>query len=222
MQDCGEGFPVFLTTTSPLTSALPTREEALPPTFFQHHTAYLIRRSTTPSSPPVPIHISGAPVAIVLPAVTADPKATLLTRACISLTFGRLPAEKYLAHLLGVSSQSNWDISLGSGRQTGTYRVILGVSTHTVDYDVGWVRGEGSLVPQNLWRPASDLNHTRLVSNAGLELPIWFDMSTGGVGISIADAVDGDRAGLRDKYSQVCMNNRATTMIRLLVRALSF
>ncbi|KZV72217.1 hypothetical protein PENSPDRAFT_629049 [Peniophora sp. CONT] len=205
-------------TPSPSTDARLMRETRLPAVSVHYATSYTTPISTAAISSP--FHSSTAPASVWSSASTPDPSAALLSHGCIALTFGRSQAEIYLAHILGVPSQSDWVISFGIAEHAGAYRAILGTPgiARTIDYDAGWVRGKGCLVPQTLWRPASDLDHMRLVNNTRLESPIWFDMLAGGVGISLADAVDGNREGLRDKDSQVSMNDKATTMIRLVIQ----
>ncbi|VDB88664.1 unnamed protein product [Peniophora sp. CBMAI 1063] len=208
LPDYSEDLPVFL--HSYQGSAPSTRDTS--PWSDGSFTGY----STLPPSSPASISAMG-PVSAWPMTLPVDPKAKLLTQACIPLTFGRATAEAYLAHLLGVSPHSDWGVSRGTHEYAGAYRVVLKMDARTLDFDVGSVRGEGVLVPQKLWRPSSDLDHMRLVNNAELQLPIWFDLLTGGVGISLADAVDGQRAELRDKDICVSMKGRATTAIRLLI-----
>ncbi|KZV72215.1 hypothetical protein PENSPDRAFT_683910 [Peniophora sp. CONT] len=203
LQDHGEISPFYLSLCA--SSTIPsTMDTSLPPASYRYIATY----ATGYSAPPVSM-----PVAV-------DPMATLLTRSCITLTFGRLQTQAYLSNLLGTSPQSiaSMGVSFGSGSNAGAYLVVRGATACIVDYDAAWIRGAGSLVPQTLWRPASDLDKVRLVDDAALKLPIWFDVIAGGVGISVADAVDGNRSELCDKDRQVSMNNRATTTIRILTQ----
>lgn len=84
--------------------------------------------------------------------------------------------------------------------------------------DYGVVRS-GTVVPQALWSPHNVNDFRQYVSEAPLQLPIFFIQKNGVLGLSLSDAADGRCQTLRGGRMQAQLGGRFTTHIRILVRS---
>ena len=75
----------------------------------------------------------------------------------------------------------------------------------------------GPVVPQRLWTPKSPNDVKQHVTEARLELPIFFTHEDGALGLSLSDAAKGRCNTLRDADMQAHLRGKFTTNIRVSV-----
>ena len=75
----------------------------------------------------------------------------------------------------------------------------------------------GTVVPQTLWLPHSVTDRRQHVEEAELQMPIFFECSDGGLGLSLDDAVAGRFHNLLRAQQFVPLGNKSTTHIRIEV-----
>jgi len=73
----------------------------------------------------------------------------------------------------------------------------------------------GTVVPQALWSPQSVLDFRQYVSEASLQMPIFFTNENGIMGLPLSDAANGRYHTLRDAREQAQLGGRTTTHIRI-------
>ncbi|KAA1468810.1 hypothetical protein DENSPDRAFT_878423 [Dentipellis sp. KUC8613] len=82
-----------------------------------------------------------------------------------------------------------------------------------IDYVVNWTMG--TIVRQRLWRPRSEGDRRKHVTNAQLCLPIFFVHNNGTIGMTLEDAVQGRCDSLREVGIAPYMGNKSSTQIRI-------
>ena len=75
----------------------------------------------------------------------------------------------------------------------------------------------GTVVPQALWSPQNVNDFRQHVSDASLQMPIFFTHTNGTLGLSLSDAANGRYQTLRDAREQAQLGGKVTTHIRILV-----
>jgi len=75
----------------------------------------------------------------------------------------------------------------------------------------------GTVVPQTLWSPQNVNDFRLFVSDASLQMPIFFTHANGTLGLSLSDAANGRHQTLRDAREQAQLGGKVTTHIRILV-----
>jgi len=76
---------------------------------------------------------------------------------------------------------------------------------------------QGTVVPQQRWIPADEVDVRRHVEEASLELPIFFVKYDGGIGFALYDILQGHDIDLFNRDSQAQLGGRTTTHIRINV-----
>jgi hypothetical protein len=87
-----------------------------------------------------------------------------------------------------------------------------GHSLRLLDYSV--VR-TGTVVPQVRWSPKNVNDYRQHVSEATLQMPIYFLQKGGVLGLSLYDAINGRCQTLRDSRVQARLGGKTTTHIRI-------
>jgi hypothetical protein len=75
----------------------------------------------------------------------------------------------------------------------------------------------GTVVPQTLWLPHSVTDRRQHVEEAGLQMPIFFEYSNGGLGLSLDLAAAGQFDGVLNAHQFAPLGNKASTHIRIAV-----
>lgn len=73
----------------------------------------------------------------------------------------------------------------------------------------------GTVVPQTLWLPHSVTDRRQHVVEAELQMPIFFERSNGGLGLSVDDAVASRFHNLLRAQQFAPLGNKSTTHIRI-------
>jgi len=158
---------------------------------------------------------------------------TLLVDGYISQSFPNKDAEGYICHLLKTNPSALRQSCLPYGKQdrSGVLFVVnaiprelsCAVRPYTQDphgYPL-WILDHsivrtGTVVPQVLWSP-QNVNDFRLhVSDAILQMPIFFTHVNGTLGLSLSDAANGRCQTLCNGREQAQLGGKVTTHIRIL------
>jgi hypothetical protein len=83
-----------------------------------------------------------------------------------------------------------------------------------LDYSVVRI---GTVVPQSLWSPRNMNDFRQYVTEATLQLPIFFTQENGALGLSLIDAANGRCQTLRGTRMHAHLGGKYTTYIRILV-----
>ena len=81
---------------------------------------------------------------------------------------------------------------------------------------------QGTVVPQRRWTPGDEPDIPRHVSEATLQLPVFFVNRNGGIGFWLPDILQGRDHDLHNRDNQASLGGRATTHIRINVSSLSY
>jgi hypothetical protein len=76
----------------------------------------------------------------------------------------------------------------------------------------------GTVIPQALWSPDNATDHRNHVTEAILQMPIFFMQKNGIIGLSLDDAINGRCQTLRDARTLAQLGGKTTTHIRIAVR----
>ncbi|KAF8498650.1 hypothetical protein F5888DRAFT_193597 [Russula emetica] len=155
----------------------------------------------------------------------------LLVDGYISQTFRPNSAEDYLHHLLKTEQSG---LSLNQLCQTllnpdgsGIFVIRMipdkispapfmqdlnGHPLWLLDYSV--VR-TGTVIPQMRWSPENVNDYRQHVTEATLQMPIYFLQQNGVLGLSLEDAINGRCQTLRDSRAQAQLGGKTTTHIRI-------
>jgi hypothetical protein len=76
---------------------------------------------------------------------------------------------------------------------------------------------QGAVVPQRRWIPADEVDLRRFVTEATLQLPIFFMNRNGGVGFWLPDILQGRDHNLYNRDTEACLGGVMTTHIRIHV-----
>ncbi|KAI0031274.1 hypothetical protein K488DRAFT_86964 [Vararia minispora EC-137] len=145
----------------------------------------------------------------------------------VASSFGYQDAAQYFGHLLKLRC-SDWVAISGADGRYGELIVldlrpvhntlspghpVIGVSMdldsrcHSVPQDC--------VLAQRIWRPQSELDYHRHVSDAALERPIFFLHNNGRLGLAVASTLSGDFSTLRSVSQPVNMGGKTTTTVRI-------
>ena len=83
-----------------------------------------------------------------------------------------------------------------------------------LDYSIA---DTGTVVPQELWSPQNVNDFRQYVTDAELQMPIFFAQENGHLGLSLDDAMNGRCQNLRDARMQAHLGGKTTTHIRIKV-----
>jgi hypothetical protein len=148
----------------------------------------------------------------------------------MSQSFGPNSAEDYLHHLLKID-QSGLNQScqtlprpdgLGVLFAIRTLREKLSTTPFTEDrdgrplwlLDYSIVR-TGTVIPQARWSPDNATDYRNHVTEAILQMPIFFMQKNGIIGLSLDDAINGRCQTLRDARMLAHLGGKTTTHIRI-------
>ncbi|KAI9511602.1 hypothetical protein F5148DRAFT_1170347 [Russula earlei] len=156
---------------------------------------------------------------------------TLLVDGYISQSFRSKDAEGYFCHLLKTNS-SGLKQSCQALMMPGCSDVLFVVKTvpnaisprsfmQGPDGGLLWLLDHsvvptGTVVPQALWSPQNVNDFKQYVSEAPLQLPIFFIHETGALGLSLSDAANGRCHTLREARLQAQLGGKSTTHIRIM------
>jgi len=76
---------------------------------------------------------------------------------------------------------------------------------------------QGTVVPQQRWIPADEVDIRRHIQEASLQLPIFFINRRGGIGFALYDILQGRDVDLFNRDSQAQLGGVATTQVRINV-----
>jgi hypothetical protein len=76
---------------------------------------------------------------------------------------------------------------------------------------------QGTVVPQERWAPADEIDVRRYVASATLQLPIYFVNRNGGIGFWLPDILQGRDHDLYHGDREAPLGGRATTHLRINV-----
>ena len=98
-------------------------------------------------------------------------------------------------------------------------RSSLGVPTQNLSLALDFsIKGtQGTVVPQRRWVPADEVDFRRFVTEATLQLPIFFVNRNGGVGFWLPDILQGRDYDLHNRDCEASLGGVATTHIRINV-----
>jgi hypothetical protein len=83
-----------------------------------------------------------------------------------------------------------------------------------LDYNIART---GTVVPQELWSPQNVNDFKQYVTDAELQLPIFFTQENGHLGLSLDDAANGRCHTLRGARAHANLGGKTTTFIRIKV-----
>ena len=84
-----------------------------------------------------------------------------------------------------------------------------------LDFNVGTT--EGTVVPQQRWIPADEVDVRRHIEGASLQLPIFFINRNGGIGFTLHDILQGRDIDLFNRDTQAPLGGVSTTHVRINV-----
>jgi hypothetical protein len=98
-------------------------------------------------------------------------------------------------------------------------RLSLGVPTQNPSPPLELsIKGtQGTVVPQRRWIPSESVDFRRFVTEAKLQLPIFFVNRNGGVGFWLPDILQGHDYDLRNRHCEASLGGATTTHIRVNV-----
>ncbi|KAH9959223.1 hypothetical protein BC827DRAFT_520578 [Russula dissimulans] len=158
---------------------------------------------------------------------------TLLIDGYISQSFPNKDAEDYICHLLKMNSSALRRSCLAYGKQdrSGVLFLVnaipMALSSIVRPYTQGpdghplWILDHsivrtGTVVPQVLWSPQNVNAFEQYVSDATLQMPIFFTHLDGTLGLSLSDAANGCCQTLCNGREQAQLGGKVTTCIRIL------
>ena len=86
-----------------------------------------------------------------------------------------------------------------------------------LDFNLNLNETRGSVVPQGRWIPADEIDVHRYVTNATLQLPIYFVNRNGGIGFWLPDILQGRDHDLNDGDREASLGGKTTTHLRINV-----
>ncbi|KAH9051057.1 hypothetical protein EDB87DRAFT_1104777 [Lactarius vividus] len=112
-----------------------------------------------------------------------------------------------------VYHQGAWYIMHNANLVQGTSLGVPLQTTPLLDYNS---RGtQGTILPQQRWAPADEVDFRRHVEDAVLQLPIYFVNINGSIGFLLPDILRGCDRDLRNANSFATLGGRSTTHIRI-------
>lgn len=154
---------------------------------------------------------------------------SLLVDGYISQSFSPKTAERYFHDLLKTNSSDLTQLCQTIDLSDGLSFVVQDVATQDPPLpledscgrshwllDHGVVQ-PGTVVPQQLWSPQHDNEFRQYVTNAKLQMPVFFIQEDGRLGLSLDDAARGRCHNLRDGGKVAPLGGKTTTFIRINV-----
>jgi len=158
---------------------------------------------------------------------------SLLVDGYISQSFPNREAESYLCYLLKTnpSALRQSCMAVGKPDRSGALfvvntipRTLSSVVRPCMQAQNGYPLWEldhsvvrmGTVVPQALWSPQNVNDFRQHVSDAALQMPIFFVNANGVLGLSLSDAANGRYQTLSNAREQAQLAGRVTTHIRIL------
>jgi hypothetical protein len=159
----------------------------------------------------------------------------LLVDGYIAQSFGPIIAQRYLYDLLKVNQQQcslrQLCQAIPRPDRPGAVTFVVGaVATRQpppplmqdhngrplwlLDYSIA---PTGTVVPQALWSPQDVNDFKQYVTDAELQMPIFFTQENGHLGLSLDDAANGRCHTLRGARAHVHLGGQTTTFIRIKV-----
>jgi hypothetical protein len=155
---------------------------------------------------------------------------SLLVDGYISHSLGPTKAEQYFLDLLKTDSSGltrSCRIIRVSGGVSFVVRDVAtrnppppfmkdncGRSHWLLDYGIMPI---GTVVPQQLWTPQHGNEFKQYVTDAELQMPVFFTQENGNLGLSLDDAARGRCHNLRDARTFAPLGGKTTTHIRINV-----
>lgn len=154
----------------------------------------------------------------------------LLVDGYIARTFGPIKAERYLFDLLKTNNSGLKQLSrtIPNPGGLGVTFIVEAVGTRhspqplmqdrsgrplwLLDYSIAEM---DTVVPQELWSPQNVVDYRQHVTQAELQMPIFFAQEHGHLGLSLDDAINGRCQTLRDGRMQAPLGGKATTHMRI-------
>ncbi|KAH9053780.1 hypothetical protein EDB87DRAFT_162176 [Lactarius vividus] len=126
----------------------------------------------------------------------------------------RAPHSQHFMRYYGiVYHQGAWYITQNANLVQGTSPDVPFQNTPLLDYSS---RGApGTILPQQRWTPADEVDVRRHVEGAALQLPIYFVNSNGSIGFPLLDILQGHDRDLRNANGFAPLGGRTTTHIRI-------
>ncbi|KAI0298549.1 hypothetical protein BC826DRAFT_105406 [Russula brevipes] len=148
---------------------------------------------------------------------------SVLVDGYISRSFGPRQAEQYFCCLQKTPGVSSHPASYYQGRES-LFFYAASVPRHiSVQYPgrSNWVldRGfvaKGTVVPQTLWAPHTMTDKRQHVTDAELQMPIYFEGGDGILGLSLEAAASGRCHGLVDAQAFAPLGLKSTTHFRIV------
>ncbi|KAH9963381.1 hypothetical protein BGW80DRAFT_1352193 [Lactifluus volemus] len=152
---------------------------------------------------------------------------TLLVDGYISHSFSPSKAERYFFDLLKTNSSGLTQLCQAICLSGGVSFVVRDVATRDpplpLEDSCGrsyWlldhsVMQPGTVVPQHLWSPQHGNDFRQYVTNAELQMPVFFIQEDGYFGLSLDDAARGRCHNLRDARTVAHLGGKTTTFIRI-------
>jgi hypothetical protein len=153
---------------------------------------------------------------------------TLLVDGYISRSFTSRAAEEYFFHLLKRNHIPAYRVVSYPGSES-CYFVLDSASPHGQVRPLpesDWVLDRsmmamGTVVPQAMWSPPSVEEKRRLVGEAELQMPIFFEGPDGKLGIPLEAAASGPCGGLTNAQEIARVGQRSILNVRILVSTAS-
>jgi hypothetical protein len=149
----------------------------------------------------------------------------LLVDGFVARTFASENVVNYLVLLLKsqqffqrygiVYDRGAWYIGLNSSLVQGASPGVPLQPTPVLDYSTRTT--DGTVVPQQRWTPANEVDVRRHVERAALELPIFFVNRDGSIGFPLVDILRGCDRHLRNADNFATLAGKTTTHIRINV-----
>ena len=159
----------------------------------------------------------------------------LLVDGYIAQSLSPIKAERYLYDLLKINPHNHnlrqlYQAIPRPDRSGGVTFVVGAVATRQpppplmqdpygrplwlLDYSIAPI---GTVVPQELWCPQNVNDFRQYVTDAELQIPVFFTQENGHLGLSLDDAVNGRCHTLRGARMHAPLGGKTTTFIRIKV-----
>ncbi|KAH9165183.1 hypothetical protein EDB89DRAFT_1911588 [Lactarius sanguifluus] len=123
------------------------------------------------------------------------------------------PPQRFLPHYGIVYHQGAWYITHNANLVQGTSPNVPFNTTPLLDYSSRAT--EGTILPQQRWTPADEVDVRRHVEGAALQLPIYFVKRDGSIGFPLPDILRGYDRDLHNANNFAPLGGRTTTHIRI-------
>ena len=126
-----------------------------------------------------------------------------------------LKTQRFLQHYRIVYHQCAWHITRNSNLLQGDSPGVPHQPTLLLDYSMKATYG--TVVPQQRWSPANDIDIRRHVESAALQLPIFFVNRNGSLGFRLPDILRGCDRDLHNANGFASLAGKTTTHVRIHV-----